>query len=177
MNYYFELPDKLSDLIDEALLDIDGLDRTAYAAFGNQWHFPDWRGRRGGACRVCVAGGVIAARTDIKTGAYADPQTFEDYPGFLRGKLFALDFARKGELLEASVAMTYDGDGFEEWQRDFFYQDCAAAEKDYSEEQIALFDRWNKNPPPLAEYVNWAEYDKFKESLRLIAAQLREVGL
>ena len=73
--------------------------------------------------------------------------------------------------------MTYDCDGFEEWQRDFFYRDCAAAGKDYTEDRLALFDRWNKNPPPLAGYTNWAEYDKFKEFLRLMAAQLREVGL
>ena len=46
MDYYFELPDKLIDLIDAALADIDSLDRSAYAAFGNQWHCPDWRGRR-----------------------------------------------------------------------------------------------------------------------------------
>ena len=53
----------------------------------------------GGACLVCVAGGVIAALADIKTSEYSDQQTFEDYLGFLRGRLFAPDYARKGELL------------------------------------------------------------------------------
>lgn len=89
-----ELPDKLSELIDVALADLEKVEADPlYEVDMGEWHQP-----RGPKCSVCFAGSVMAKTCDV------DPMENQDPYGFSPRnivKFLALNEARSGYVRTA----------------------------------------------------------------------------
>lgn len=98
----FSLPDKLSDLLDLALEDLEKAEadpdmRIDMATWYDR-EYPEDR-IAPGICSVCMAGTVLAQRANLPMGAvYIDPSDFSDE---IRGKLYAINSLRMGYVYDA----------------------------------------------------------------------------
>jgi len=106
-----KLPDKLSDLIEVALVDLD----KCYRSPEYRIYFGDWYARRddrlpsqftnepaSGNCVVCFAGAVIAQSLGVgASGRNIFPSRFPES----RRKLYALDAIRAGRVTYALYAL------------------------------------------------------------------------
>lgn len=83
-----KLPNKLSDLIDLALGDLEAVEQDKrYKVDMNNWHRPN------GECKVCFAGSVIAHSLGARRTREIKPESFEAHT---KVRLYALDYIRKG---------------------------------------------------------------------------------
>lgn len=90
------LPDKLSDLIEVALNDLELVEKDPrYKIRMDKWHSPQVDGK----CHVCMAGAVMAMTLQQPVGRMMIPTHF-DYLNVGR-KLHALDLARAGYFANA----------------------------------------------------------------------------
>ena len=99
---YDPLPDKLSDLLELALDDLEKIEKNPrYGITMSAWHepLPD------GICHVCLAGAVMAQTLEVPHNSDITPSLF---PDTLSRKLNALDFLRKGEIAYAQMQMGMD---------------------------------------------------------------------
>jgi hypothetical protein len=91
------LPDKLSDLIDVALRDLD-----AFIAEGNIVSMEDrWLTEVGGKCIGCLAGAVMCQSLGLRE-VYV---VYRDLPEHLHAKMYALDNLRLGNVTRVFVAL------------------------------------------------------------------------
>ena len=106
------LPDKPSQLIEDALEDLQQVERSNdYIVDMDKWHCPQPRGEDGEApleiCCVCLAGAVMAE------SLHSDPDSSLIPDHFLpdtdtRNKLFALEYFRGGMWEDALKEMKID---------------------------------------------------------------------
>lgn len=96
------LPDKLSDLIDVALRDLEQVEKDKrYVIDMQAWHSP-----KGDACHICFAGAVMAGTL----GKAPDwPHSPCDFDAATSAKLDALDAVRCGAF-GAAITDLIDGD-------------------------------------------------------------------
>ena len=154
-----ELPDKLSDLIERAISDYNGLDRDLYYPISDQWH----ENRRIGGtdyCCVCLAGAVMAGSYKaLRELRYAP----SDYLGDVKGKLIALDKIRAG-LVGAAI-------------RQLGVDKCDMTDEQL--ELVCLFEvevargDWDN----VKSWSGWDELADAQSHLAGLAARLRAVGL
>lgn len=98
-----QLPDKPSDLIKVALVDLKSIRRSQkYIVNMQRWHEPI-----GDACHVCLAGAVMARSLGANPHGDLTPG---DYGGMISKKLDALDDFRSGAV---SVGFDSLGLGYE----------------------------------------------------------------
>lgn len=84
------LPDKLSDLIEVALRDLELVENDKrYTVNMDWWH------RSGDTCLVCLAGSVMAKSLDVSPDRTRYPNDFDDKT---EAKLGALNWARVGDV-------------------------------------------------------------------------------
>lgn len=96
-----KLPDKLSALIRMALADLGKVERSKkYKVDMQVWHQP-----REGVCAVCLAGAVIAKELGANPDEYVVPL---EYSKKISNKLFALEYARLGQIAYAMNPSVYD---------------------------------------------------------------------
>ena len=163
MNLKTPPPDKLSDLIDLAAADAQGLDRGVYTPSSWTWHRPSE-----GECLVCLAGAVIAGtlrctpETDIDVaiepivnldGAGTEITTITDERW--RRALWTLDSAREGNWTAA--VETLHGD--------------SRLHGPLADEVDAL------NAPLHPEFDDWRTFELHLASLAKLASDLRALGL
>ena len=87
------LPDKLSDLIDLALVCLIKCERSPkYKIDMSKWHQAPPKG----PCYVCLAGSVMAKELGYNIGRVVDWPS-----GYEKSKLLALDNVRKGNIKQA----------------------------------------------------------------------------
>ena len=87
------LPDKLSDLLEIALDDLELVEADPhYAVNMNQWHNIS---SVNGICHVCLAGAVMAGTLRADPGQHTMPI---DYPRDVRRKLLTLDAFAMGDI-------------------------------------------------------------------------------
>jgi len=95
------LPNKLSDLVELALSDLEKAEKSPdYAINMEEWHNPN---SETGTCSVCLAGSVLAFSLGVNKSTYADP--LNSYPHVDRPKLYALNQFRAGYVYNASCAL------------------------------------------------------------------------
>ena len=95
------LSDLPSEMILQALDDLKKCeDSPAYHIDMSSWH-SDISGK----CHVCLAGSVIAQRTDIPPSEEVSPADFYQYNETLYNKLCALDSFRHGRIEEGLKAL------------------------------------------------------------------------
>lgn len=159
MNLTTPPPAKLSDLLDLAIADARRLDHAHYTPMWMIWHRPR---SLDGKCMVCLAGAVIAGTLGCATGTSidiaasdsADPQSTTISDERWRRALWALDFAREGNWLDAFRAL----------------------HGAYPEGE--LYDAVEAVPTPAdAEFHDWNQLDAHLTSLASCASELREIGL
>lgn len=98
------LPDKPSDLLELALNDAKRLNRSRrYQMDPGEYH-QRARRRKDGKCGVCLAGEVMARTLKAPIRADCAPNSMAADERMLRGKLQAIDFARKGEVADAVLS-------------------------------------------------------------------------
>ena len=84
------LPDKLSDLIEVALRDLEAVENDErYTVNMDWWHRP------GDTCLVCLAGSVMAKSLDVSPDRTRYPNDFDDRT---EAKLDVLNWARLGDV-------------------------------------------------------------------------------
>ena len=90
-----KLPDKLSDLIDVALADLEACEADPrYVIDMDEWHYPNRRGH----CAVCLAGSVMAQRLGASVDTWVTP---EDFDHETCSSLSALNSLLCGDIFEA----------------------------------------------------------------------------
>ena len=84
------LPEKMSDLIEVALVDLRKVERMKgrYKIDMEVWHLPNNK------CAVCHAGAVMACTLNVGPGVEAEP---EDFSAWNRRRLTAIDSLRCGD--------------------------------------------------------------------------------
>ena len=151
-----KLPDKASELILVALLDLERVEMDpAYEVDMDMWHNPDE-----GLCSVCLAGAVIATHGRASKSAVVWPW---NYPGETEDKLHALDYFRGGHLAKGLSALT------------------AGFASTASPMSLRVFDFSPEAKKQLnALMMGWLSYgdspEAFKTQMRELAAILREDG-
>ena len=94
------LPKKLSDLIDVALVDLAKVERQKskyFISMNSAFHEPDLN--LPGKCTVCFAGAVMAKSLGVAANQVADPNDFLSFETTRR--LQALDEIRQGHVKDA----------------------------------------------------------------------------
>lgn len=87
------LPDKLSDLIEVALRDLEAVENDKrYTVNMGWWHRPNVYDH---TCIVCLAGSVMAKSLDVSPDRTRYPNDFDDKT---EAKLGALNWARVGDV-------------------------------------------------------------------------------
>jgi hypothetical protein len=94
-----QLPDKLSDLIEVALADLEKVEKDPiYKVDMHKWHdpMPDAEGQP--VCLVCLAGAVMAKTLEAPEFLDSHPGRFDEKTAL---KLSALNFIRRGWVSSA----------------------------------------------------------------------------
>ena len=163
MKHKNALPDKLSELLEVAINDLLSLDREKYTPTWDHWHTPPIDPDKG-KCAVCLAGAVIANLDDTSPTSYIDVTedvTFADNhlidDADLLRKLLALDELRSGSIARA----------------------CDTMEIELSLEQTAriqcTYHTYYNNMG--ASFLDWPSAETHIEKLRIMVAELKEMGL
>jgi len=93
-----KLPDKMSELLTIAMLDLEKAENTPrYTIDMSAWHEPN------GHCRVCLAGSVMAMRLGVEDTVSATPGSMADAD--TRRKLSAINSLRCGDIRSAYSVM------------------------------------------------------------------------
>jgi hypothetical protein len=99
-----ELADKPSDLIEQALVDLEKTEKDPrYRIYMLSWHSPDMSGD--GGCLVCFAGAVMA-QGGVPFDMTLDSSDFHDFK--VRQKLNALNLFRLGMIGEGLDRIAVD---------------------------------------------------------------------
>jgi len=95
-----DLPNKLSDLVDAALDDLEAVERDpAYLVDMEVFYKPG----KNGVCHVCLAGAVMVRRLGIRPDKEMLLKNFGNSD--TRGKLYALDYFAYGYISDALSSM------------------------------------------------------------------------
>lgn len=165
------MPDKLSDILEAALYDADGLAgrRWQYQASSYGYHM--------GAstplhpARVCLAGMVLAHRYCVDRAHTAYEWTIDDEA--LRGKLAAIEFAWEGQVRSALLAAS----GLRNLSADDDADALDAFDRAMSRDQEELLDRWHDEAgDEFGAFEGWAEFDEARERFEGLIADLRRAG-
>lgn len=93
------LPDKMSDLIELALMDLEAVENNPqYSVNMGFWHEPRFDTGMGVFCAVCFAGAVMANTLKADVNMDAFPGRFDKET---ETKLLSLDDLRRGEVWNA----------------------------------------------------------------------------
>jgi len=92
-----KLPEKLSDLIELALADLEKVEKNwRYKVNMSKWHRPIWnKWYLPNMCEVCFAGAVMAGTLGVDINENIDVRGFNDY---IHYRLRALDSLRVGDV-------------------------------------------------------------------------------
>ena len=115
------LPDTLADLLECAVNDMNGLDRTRYTPKGSDWHKHNQVGvadpdREAMHCTVCLGGAVLAGTLRLPIDTHPDVVfrlvDFDPERGYTETglRLRALDCLRTGNIPEAAKLLYPDDD-------------------------------------------------------------------
>jgi len=148
------LADKPSDLILQAIEDLEKTEASSeYCVDMQSWHLPisaredKTQPISEVGCHVCLAGSVIAQRSNVMPSEYANPDHFSLD---IRDKLRSLDYFRQGKIEEALGA---------------FYQDRVRLWSHYDGPTICWIPAYDPSP------------SGFKAELRHLAAILKRFHL
>lgn len=173
LEVFQDLPDKLSDVLEAALYDADGL-------VGRRWQYQASSGRyHMGAktplhpAKVCLAGMVLAHRYGVDRVHTVYEWTIEDET--LRDKLAAIEFAWEGQVRSALLAASGQGDLSPYDDADAEVID--AFDRAMSRDKEELVDRWyDEVSEEFGVFDGWDEFDKAHEHFEDLIAELRRVG-
>ena len=135
----------MADLLEAAVHDARGLDRTLYRPQSEEWHSP-WPGSY---CQVCLAGSFIAGTLRFPQDANITPEMIF---GTLCDKLQSLDCMRNGEWSYA-------------YYKFYSYYPSGSI--------LRRLNRLPR--PDQDEFSSWDEFDLHLASLEAIIPELREI--
>ena len=156
MNESIAPPDKLSDLIELAVAEAGKLDHDVYEPNFGEWHKPV---RAINRCCICLAGTLIAGplRRSSQTTIDVHPISEEGTAGIedtrWRNALEALDDARIGGWHTALEVLNITIDA-------------------RTSDMLG-----NVEGPDWSDFTTWDEFGEHLKSIRMRAAELRELGL
>lgn len=166
---YAGLPDKLWQMLDLALADLEAIERqkSKYVVdmqtYHDVWTVQEGR-KRVKKCAVCFAGAVMACSLKVSpTETNLEPG---DFPEFIEWKLDAVDIARSGNI-ESAVNTFYSGSSWGGLRE----EDEQKLEKVGKKDEFGDIDYC----------INIPEYSEdpaaFKAGIRKIIGKLKRVGL
>jgi len=179
-----KLPNLPSALLQCALDDMSALNRKDYAPVSYAWHEPatyldEGLGRRvtAGYCMVCLAGGVMAGSLGFDPIEEALPDS-KKIPDAIRGKLYALDRLRSGNV-GAALLMFQNGICGYEAKREVFDWKHKVMDSEYFRLAFGSDQEFGWVAPVYqgGSYHNWKEWSYVEIGLKRIAEELKSVGL
>ena len=159
--------DKLSDLLEVGLSSLKALDRKKYHADFSAWHkmnyvpgalHPEYK------CVVCLSGAVIASNSRDRFRENLAPL---DFPAPVARRLYALDFMRSGQFLEA-YAILND----ENWHS----PGPVNIQSVNLDDSLRLSAIHMSIPDDVMSFRNWQQADQFIEVYEDMVVVLRERG-
>lgn len=145
----------LSALIETALVDYRGLDRSLYQAHSDYWHFA----YAGDKTLVGLEGAFMAGT--LSRSAH-DSLTLDDFSGDDARKLHALNYVSRGRIRDALSYIGVDIDGL-------------------TKERLSIVDSydgyWENNWCPYSNWTNWDEVEPAMARFLRLARDLNLVGL
>lgn len=147
-----ELPDRLSLLLRMALEDLDKV-RTMperFLIYMERWHSP-----RGAVCGVCLAGSLLAMRTDVPDDYSVE---YDEFGPSLRPKMSALNQLRIG-FIQGAVEEFYAIDiSGTEHQRDIEFSRVGRLVPNIDSEEDERFSEWRKSMDAVVEVLEHYGY-------------------
>ena len=161
------LPDMLSDILRDAVEVALDVDRDVYIPAFGETHKPT---EAGTPMQVLadLSGLVMAGR--FRTSPYGErlPEDFARNAG----RLLAIAAASEGNIDKAVALCDFD---FEPTD-DEVAERIAELSPGWSDAQKALIAKYKANKPVEHNYIDWIEFERFCESMRVMADECAAVG-